>query len=174
MKIWRASAFAAIMAITLPVPAGSTRAQAPKELWIQRYDDRRRFDEAVKVAADSAGNVIVTGFTYYGPFDENSVRYMAKYAAANGALLWQRRDLTQGACDLALDRAGNVAIADDYIAKYAAADGVLLWKRDYNALAASSVALDAAATGIESGLGRSLALPFRIAQGGEIAAPGED
>src|SRR6185436_18219599 len=92
----------------------------------------------------------------------NSDYYTAKYAAADGALLWEQRyngpaDSHDGACAVALDRNGNVVVtgsswnpnfnSDYYTARYAAADGALLWERRYNGPAnshdgACAVALD--------------------------------
>ncbi len=101
-------------------------------------------EEAVSVAFDPGGNVLVTGFA-----NANNLKpsfYTAKYAAVNGALLWERRTAdTNGAKDaahdLAVDSSGNAIVTgvsfnsinpDFYTAKYAAADGALLWERRYD------------------------------------------
>src|SRR6185436_10544300 len=65
--------------------------------------------------------------------------YTAKYAAANGALLWEKRYngaayFGEGAKAMALDGSGNVVVTgasqgEFYTAKYAAADGALLWEK---------------------------------------------
>src|SRR5437899_989205 len=107
-------------------------------------------DQARSVEVDSAGNVVVTGSSYgITGYDY----YTAKYAAADGALLWEKRyngpangdDQAQA---VAMDGSGNVVVtgdsvgsgteADYYTAKYAAADGALLWENRYNGPANSS------------------------------------
>ena len=69
-----------------------------------------------------------------------------KYAASDGAVLWEKRydgpvHHTDIARRAAVDAAGNVAVTgssesanqtDYYTAKYAAADGTLLWEARYN------------------------------------------
>jgi outer membrane protein assembly factor BamB len=87
----------------------------------------------------------VTGSSYgSGSYDY----YTAKYAAADGALLWEKRynspeDGFDWASAMAVDGSGNVVVTgyaysgiahdhDYYTAKYAAADGALLWERYYN------------------------------------------
>ena len=76
----------------------------------------------------------------------NSDLYTAKYAAADGAMLWERRyngpaDGDDGASAVAVDARGDVVVTggsfngtntDYYTAKYAAADGALLWEKRYN------------------------------------------
>jgi len=114
-------------------------------LWEQRYDGpEASYDEARALAVDSSGNVAVTGFSYNTNF--NSDYYTAKYAAANGALLWERRyDSAQSGEDearaISVDNSGNVIVtgfswngtnSDYYTAKYAAADGAVLWQKWYN------------------------------------------
>ncbi len=75
--------------------------------------------------------------------------YTAKYAAADGALLWEKlyngpADYNDVARAVAVDGSGNVLVTgssansgsyydnDYYTAKYAAADGALLWEKRYN------------------------------------------
>ena len=79
------------------------------------------------MAVDSSGNVVVTGYS--------EGAYTAKYAAADGALLWEKR-YSGYARAVAVDSSGNVVLAgssfgidsheDFYTAKHAAADGALL------------------------------------------------
>ncbi len=113
-------------------------------LWEKRYNGPVNFsDEARSIAVDSAGNVIVTGESYNSSF--NSDYYTAKYAAASGALLWEKRYNGPGsdsdsAYSVAVDSAGNVFVTgasfggsfDYYTAKYAAANGALLWEKRYD------------------------------------------
>lgn len=95
---------------------------------------------------DSNSNVVVTGVSY--GLDSFQDIYTAKYAAADGKLIWERRDndpVTRGhgwPGGLVIDAMGNVAVtasisngstgADLYTAKYAAGDGALIWERKYS------------------------------------------
>jgi uncharacterized delta-60 repeat protein len=112
-------------------------------LWEKRYNGpANQADEVRAIAIDGAGNVVVTG-TSFNSFS-NTVFYTAKYAVANGALLWEQR--YQGSTEnygqaVAIDSSGNVLVTgisagggnpDFYTAKYAAANGALLWERRYN------------------------------------------
>jgi hypothetical protein len=135
-------------------------------LWEHRYngpgDDT---DIAQAVAVDGSGNVIVSGLSGNGPPNYDSDYYTVKYAATNGALLWERRynGPTNGddyATAIAVDMNGNVFVTgssvgtnpklvpDFYTAKYAAADGAVLWEKRYDGPAhkedfAKAVAVDA-------------------------------
>jgi len=113
------------------------------------------------VAVDASGNVVVTGFSVYSSgIYEN---YTAKYAAANGALLWEKR-YNGGGQAVAVDANGDVVVTgtsdhDYYTAKYAAADGALLWEKSYNGPAnrddrANAVAVDASGNVVVTGLPR--------------------
>lgn len=114
-------------------------------LWEKRYDGPRSYgDIATAVAVDTNGNVAVTG--YSRNLANNDDYYTAKYAAADGVLLWEQRyngpaNGTDQAYAITVDRSGNVAVTgqspnagkdDIYTAKYAAADGTLVWERRYN------------------------------------------
>ncbi len=90
------------------------------------------------MALDDSGNVIVTGSSH--KLNDYYI-HTAKYAAASGALLWEKRyqNPTNSAYPnaVAVDRNGNVIVtgrsgADFYTAKYAAADGALLWEKSYS------------------------------------------
>jgi uncharacterized delta-60 repeat protein len=112
---------------------------------MKRYNGpANKQDEPTAIVLDPLGNAVVTGFSESSAFDVDF--YTAKYAASNGALIWERRyDGPAGGRDLplniAVDSAGNVAVVgesengtnnDYYTAKYAAADGTLLWEQRYN------------------------------------------
>jgi hypothetical protein len=115
------------------------------EAWVQRYNGPGNGDDgALFVAVDGDGNIVVTGYSNNGI---SSGIYTAKYAAATGALLWQRRyDIPESNASsspqgLVLDSAGNALVAGDswrgtnsewYLAKYAAADGGVLWEKQFN------------------------------------------
>lgn len=131
-------------------------------------------DYAYAVAVDAADNVIIAGSSE-GVGSGRDV-YAAKYAAADGALLWEKRyDTTNanGTVDeegfaLALDAAGNAIITGHTIAattekeylvlKLAAADGHTVWARTFPAVGFSqSVAVgrngDVAITGYDQNFG---------------------
>ncbi|MEQ1862598.1 MAG: REJ domain-containing protein [Chthoniobacteraceae bacterium] len=112
-------------------------------VWEVRYNGPANgYDAAHSLAVDASGNVAVTGLSV-GIGSSNDF-YTAKYAAANGALIWEKRGPTNAsdqATDLRMDAEGNVAVTgqssngsnhDYYTAKYAAADGALLWEQRYN------------------------------------------
>jgi len=139
-------------------------------LWERRYNGSANASDApAGLAIDSSGNVIVTGFSTGTNFiDLNNQRakydlYTAKYAAADGSLLWERRyngpgDGMDEAKGIALDSADNVFVTgtsrgssssqDFYTAKYSAADGALLWEKHYNSL--NNIQESAAALAIDS------------------------
>src|SRR5688572_3597526 len=136
-------------------------------LWEQRYDGPAHHDDAVQaVAVDGSGNVIVTGYSVDSQFYHNA--YTAKYAAADGRLLWERlyspTNRAASGENLAVDASGNVVMTgyslsniwDHYTAKYAAADGALLWERLQGGPrvpdnAKSVVVLDASGNAVVSG-----------------------
>ncbi|MEK7685481.1 MAG: hypothetical protein AAB466_08665, partial [Verrucomicrobiota bacterium] len=61
-------------------------------LWQHRYNGPANSDDqAQAVAVDGSGNVVVTGFSNNGAPNQNADFYTAKYAAADGALLWEQR-----------------------------------------------------------------------------------
>jgi len=109
-------------------------------LWEKRYNSpANNYDGAIAVAVDGSGNVVVTGSSYNGT---NEDYYTGKYAAADGALLWEKRyngpeNSYDYASAVAVDGSGNVVVTGTsqggyYTAKYAAADGALLWEKRYN------------------------------------------
>ena len=156
------------------------RAQLGTQLWATT-SNIINFDHAYAVAVDASGNVIVTGYSI-GSGLGTSDYYTAKYAAADGTILWEKlyngtgnyRDIASA---VTLDGSGNVVVTgsstgsgssgtDYYTAKYAAADGGLLWEKRYNGPGSGNdipyaVAVDASnnviVTGesIGSGLGNS-------------------
>jgi hypothetical protein len=125
--------------LTLAVLAWAT-CSAPAaviEAWVQRYHGPANgHDEARAVTVDSSGNVVVTGKSWNGT---NVDIYTAKYAATNGALMWERRyNGVSGGSDfpaaIAVDGRDDVVVAGSasgfsYTAKYAAHDGVLIWEQ---------------------------------------------
>lgn len=136
-------------------------------LWEKRYDGPKgSSDGAQAIAVDSAGNVIVTGgssgLSGGNPLDY----YTAKYAAADGALLWDKRyngsgNNHDGALAIALDRAGNAIVTgwlglsgggrEAYTAKYAASNGALLWERRGDSWEGGTVVVDGEGNAIVTG-----------------------
>jgi hypothetical protein len=102
---------------------------------------------ATALAVDGSGNVVVTRSSYNAN-STNPDYYTAKYAAADGALLWEKRydgaeieGFYLPAVAVAVDSSGNVVVTGSsggfesrasYTAKYAAADGTLLWEIRYS------------------------------------------
>src|SRR5258706_446639 len=119
------------------------------------WGKRKSGGSAIAVALDTTGNVVVTGSSNNGPPIRDSDYYTAKYAAADGALLWEKRyngpgSRTDSPRAVAVDASGNVVVTgyswngtnyDYYTAGYAAADGALLWEKRYHGGTASSLAL---------------------------------
>jgi len=136
-----------IVVALLVIPPGHA---AVTEAWAQRYSGP---SVAYAVAIDAAGNAFVTGFSADDIYGSDDI-YTAKYSAADGALLWEKRydgpahgqDWGQA---LALDAHGDVIVtgfsgnlvtwfsgngdnSDIYTAKYAGADGTLLWEQRHD------------------------------------------
>ena len=143
-------------------------------LWERRYNGpANSYDRAHSIGVDSSGNVVVTGFSYSSGTSSSDTGdyYTAKYAASDGALVWERRYNGSGegndlAYSVAVDAAGNVVVTgispntsgntDYYTAKYSASDGALLWERRYNGPGngtdvAHRVAFDAAGNAVVTG-----------------------
>ncbi len=132
------------------IPLAGSGLPGVNEAWVRRYSSAgSNEDRAEAVAMDGSGNVVVTG---HSKNEINSDFYTAKYAAADGALLWEKRyngpaDSQDYGKAVAVDGSGDVVVTgeswngtsnDDYTAKYAAADGALLWEKNYNGPANNS------------------------------------
>jgi uncharacterized delta-60 repeat protein len=145
-------------------------------LWERRYDGPAGNDEASAVASDASGNVIVAGQSYGSPGGGEAEPnfYTAKYAAADGSLLWERRydgaDKADWVTGMKLDAEGNVVVTgpsggpvgdiDFYTAKYSGANGMLLWGHRYDGPAnytdvANALAIDPAGNVIVTGASTS-------------------
>ena len=116
------------------------------KLWEHRYNSNSpplsNWDLPTAIAVDKHGNVVVTG-------DSRGDFYTAKYAASNGAQIWERRGPVDArfnsSHDVALDSVGNVFVSgtvstddgfggdnlDYYTAKYNAATGKVIWQKRY-------------------------------------------
>ena len=127
------------MSYTLVVTRASSTGTTVTQGWVQRYGGPAS-NYSSATAVDGAGNVAVTGRSpsisgFYWDY------YTAKYAAADGHLLWEQRyDYTVNgsqagdsvANSVAVDSTGNVIVTgtsgnDAYTVKYAAADGHVIW-----------------------------------------------
>jgi hypothetical protein len=109
------------------------------QLWWNSYNGPGNAnDQASAVAVDASGNVLVTGSSYgtNGNYDY----YTAKYAAADGAMLWEKRyngpaNSSDSAQEVAVDASVNVLVTgysngtngypDYYTAKYVGSDRVI-------------------------------------------------
>ena len=121
-------------------------------IWERRYDGPDAGnDEAYAIAVDASGNVVVTGRSKNAWLDYDY--YTAKYAAADGALVWEKRydgpnaksiygTAGDTANSVALDASGNAVVtgvsylnganADFYTIKYSASNGDVLWEKRYD------------------------------------------
>ena len=130
-------------------------------MWDQAYDSSSGRFNLQRVAVDRCGDVVVPYFSqnadgFYEP-------YVGKYAAANGALIWEKRYSGGPNSDylaaVAADRSGNVVVAGSFwsesnnryggyrTAKYAGTDGTLLWEKLFRAPAAASASANGLALG---------------------------
>ena len=147
-------------------------------VWEKRFNgSANALDSAIDVAVDAAGNVFVTGEVRY--VSSNPDYHTVKYAAANGAVLWEKRynngNLFDYARALAVDGAGNVIVtgysysgtsaADYYTVKYAATDGAEVWAVRYTSPESHNdipigVAVDAAGNVVVTGSSFEVASQF--------------
>jgi hypothetical protein len=98
---------------------------------------------------DGSGNVVVTGDSVNA---SGSDSYTAKYAAADGVLLWEKRAPSRGAQAVAVDGSGNVLVTGGYTVKYAAVDGALLWEKPYRGYGAGgAVSVDGSGNVVVTG-----------------------
>ena len=131
-------------------------------LWEHRHYFAHRAAPAA-LALDAAGNVVITGHSN-GSVATQDDYYTAKYAAADGTLLWERIyngpvNWEDDAQAVAVDQSGNVFVTgasrspntDYYTAKYAAADGAVLWEKRYSSGSAAAVVVDGNGNAIVSG-----------------------
>ncbi len=137
--------YSALALITLGALQGLAHAQTGTQVWATRYNGAANGqDYATATATDAAGNVAVTGASHNGT---NFDYYTVKYAAATGALLWEKRyngpaNRDDIAYSVVVDSVGDVIVTgisdpggffyDIYTAKYAAATGALLWEVRFN------------------------------------------
>ena len=147
-------------------------------LWERRHAEAGFvFLNPLFMAADRSGDVIVAGLG--GPSstqtDVIATSFIAKYASADGALLWFKTNTVYGNLDLevhnglSVDSSGNVIVvggSDGYfrIAKYAATDGAILWNQSFKVGIdgkPNSVAVDAAGNVIVCGNAFENEWPYR-------------
>jgi outer membrane protein assembly factor BamB len=122
-------------------------------LWEKRYDGPANGnDRGTAIALDGSGNVVVTGHSRNGSPNFDFDYYTAKYRAADGVLLWEKRyngpaNQSDYASAVAVDGGGHVVVTgisfndsrdgeardgDIHTLKYAAEDGALLWEERYS------------------------------------------
>jgi Beta-propeller repeat len=133
-------------------------------VWERRYNGPPgRDDNAFAVGVDSEGNVFVTGYSADGGPYWGSAVYTAKYAGADGALIWEHRygsrtNRNDSGMALAVASDGDLAVMGqsydriaghpDYLTlKYAGATGIVMWEKRYDGPAngddlAEAVAVD--------------------------------
>ena len=113
-------------------------------LWERRYNGAGNgFDNAYALTVDASGNAIVTGNSAFG---FGLSQCIVKYAATDGALLWEKRvgsdSISLRPISIAVDPSGNVVVASDldsigpgsssHTAKYDSATGSLIWENSYS------------------------------------------
>ncbi len=147
------------------------------QLWDARYNGPSNGrDNATDVAIDGAGDVVVTGFSPSGQFNDFAT---VKYSGANGAQLWAVRyaspeNRNEAATALVLDEAGDVVVTgmatadsggigniDFTTVKYAGSSGGLLWEHRY----------DGGASGWDRGQAVALAPDGSLRIAGEAETP---
>ncbi len=122
-------------------------------LWERRYNGPGNyFDLAEALAVDQSGNVFVTGLSANGEPNFDFDYYTAKYAAADGSLLWSKRysgpaSSSEGAREVALDINGDVLVlgdsgGDTLLLAYAADDGAIMWDYRHGNSYVSGLAVD--------------------------------
>ena len=106
-------------------------------IWQKRYNGPANSDDFPNaLAVDGSGNVVVTGYSLGSEGDDDG--YTAKYAALDGALVWEKRyngpaNTADFPSTVAVDGSGNVVVTGSpSTVKYAAADGALLWEKRYD------------------------------------------
>lgn len=122
-------------------------------LWENRYvygAPLGRDDRPIAVATGPNGDVYVAAQSDRANL--NPEIYLAKHAAADGAILWQRRKLPTGTSylfvkDMAVDAAGNVVViggctrsntGEDFYTVMYSPSGTILWEQFYASSASSS------------------------------------
>jgi uncharacterized delta-60 repeat protein len=162
-------------ALVMVLGTVSPSAKAAEE-WVRHYNGSGNGnDQAVAIAADTNGNVFVTGYSFGGGSgsDFATVKY-----SATGAPLWTNRyngpgNSEDGPAAIAVDPSGNVVVAGSSIGtngfydyatiKYSNA-GVPLWTNRFNGLAnsddtAAALAIDNAGTVFVTGASASASIP---------------
>src|SRR4051812_13060944 len=131
-------AFCVVFALALPAGA-----ETVSKIWERRVPGIATYNPAQAVAADANGDIYVGGtkWTSDGPND----LYLAKYAAATGAGLWEKQYDGPGhgsdaVSAMVIDAEGNVIVTgassglntgyDYYTAKYTSS-GALVWEARY-------------------------------------------
>jgi len=106
-------------------------------IWQRRNYPTNHDDSALALTLDSNDDVIVTGFSNLGDlYAFPADYYTAKYASADGALLWQQRYSSTSGYGVDFATAVAVDHNDDVIVtgssgtlKYSGTNGALLWEQ---------------------------------------------
>ena len=171
--IFRVALNAATLAAMLCAVSPSANAA---EEWFRYYNGTGNGnDQAVAIAADTNGNVFVTGYSFGG--GSGSDFATVKYSAA-GAPLWTNRyngpgNSEDGPAAIAVDPSGNVVVAGssigtngfyDYATIKYSNGGVPLWTNRFNGLGNSddtvaALVIDNAGTVFVSGASASASIP---------------
>jgi len=145
-------------------------------IWAKTFDSPGSgYDQSWAMALDAAGNAIVTGYTWMGgaEYDIKTI----KYAAADGAILWQNTFAGPSSgidfgIAIAVDGAGNAIVGgnvwngandDMKTVKFAAADGTVVWDKTFAGAAGANdyvyaVAVDGAGNVLVTGEATNAAL----------------
>ena len=116
--------------------------------WHKRYNGTlNREDRGNGVGFDNVGNVLITGWTNGQASSQTYDIYTAKYAAADGALVWQTtyngpNSLNDSSRDMKVDSQGSVIVVgvsnnpqgnqDMWTGKFNGQTGALVWEMVYN------------------------------------------
>ncbi len=106
-------------------------------IWERSVVTPQLYEFAGDLAVEQNGDVIVAG----GSNSSSAAKYLAKYASADGSIVWQRRDPDEYGISerIALDSAGDICVTGGYtnttqlsLAKFRSSDGARVWKRTYS------------------------------------------
>lgn len=137
--------------------------------WYTRYNSpSNAINSSTSLAVTTEGDVVVAGYTRYStayPYTGVTALHVAKFAATNGALLWEKRYTNALALQIAVDAGGDVIVTGGsgdqgtngfLTLKYSGVDGALLWETRYgnatnNPGAAQKLAVDSSGNVVVTG-----------------------
>ncbi len=130
-------------------------------LWRQNYVGAKNWDDcATGIALDSAGNVLVTG--YSAEYSQVGRSFLLKYNGVSGELIWSNVSSTTSAAyylgrvpsALAIDGSGNIIVTSLGTTKYNGQTGAELWTTrtsSSNGATGSAVVIDSSGDAYLSG-----------------------